>query len=270
MAASMAHRGPDGISAWADGPVGLAHCAMHTTPEAEHERQPLADPLSGCVITADARIDNREELLRILRPTPSDGEVITDVDLILAAYLRWGTSAPEHLVGDFAFAVWDPREQHLFCTRDHIGIKPFYYHLDGKTLYFGSEIKAIRSVAGPGFDINEERVAEFIAKQAISPDSTFFVNIYRLPSSHSLVVRTDGRHDIKRYWALDPDKETAFATDEDEWFLRHHALRWLSLSVRCMHGKRHQAIDRYRTRQHPHRPFWVRRRRRVCIQLGTG
>jgi len=215
MAASMAHRGPDGISAWADGPVGLAHCAMHTTPEAEHERQPLADPLSGCVITADARIDNREELLRILRPTPSDGEVITDVDLILAAYLRWGTSAPEHLVGDFAFAVWDPREQHLFCTRDHIGIKPFYYHLDGKTLYFGSEIKAIRSVAGPGFDINEERVAEFIAKQAISPDSTFFVNIYRLPSSHSLVVRTDGRHDIKRYWALDPDKETAFATDEE-------------------------------------------------------
>jgi len=215
MAASMAHRGPDGISAWADGPVGLAHCAMHTTPEAEHERQPLADPLSGCVITADARIDNREELLQTLRPTPSDGQVITDIDLILAAYLKWGTSAPEHLIGDFAFAIWDPRERHLFCARDHIGVKPFYYHADGKSFYFATEIKAIRATSESRFDLNEERVAEFIAKQAISPDSTFFANIHRLPSAHSLIVHSDGRHEVKRYWSLDPDRETVFATDEE-------------------------------------------------------
>ena len=206
MATSMAHRGPDGISVWADGPVGLAHCAMHTTPEAVHERQPLVDSLSGCVVTADARIDNRDDLLRELKVAPADGEVITDIDLILAAYLRWGTAAPEHLIGDFAFAIWDPREQHLFCARDHIGIKPFYYHADSKTFYFGTEIKAIRAVAEQRFEINEERVSEFIAKQSIDGESTFFISIHRLPSAHSLLVRSDGTRNLKRYWSLDPER----------------------------------------------------------------
>ena len=215
MAASMAHRGPDGIGVWAEGPVGLAHCAMHTTPEAEYERQPLVDALSGCVVTADARIDNRDELLAKLKVVPADGEVITDIDFILAAYLRWGTSAPEHLIGDFAFAIWDPREQHLFCARDHIGINPFYYYAGPDFFVFGTEIKSLFVYPEVPREINDDRAAEFITRQPIDPEATMFQGILRLPPAHGMIVRRDGSRRSWRYFQFDPDYELVLSSDEE-------------------------------------------------------
>lgn len=212
MVASMAHRGPDGLCADTGDGFALGHCAMHTTPEAMRERLPMRHPETGVVLTADARIDNRDELTALLDLKDAHP---TDADLLLHAYLKWGRSAPEHLIGDFAFAIWDPRDRTLFAARDHIGVRPFYYHAGRDAFYFASEIKAIRAAAGTRFGINEDRVAEYIARQALTPDATFFAGIHRLPPAHSLTLGADGFLRVERYWALDPDYETVYATDAE-------------------------------------------------------
>ena len=106
MTAAAPHRGPDGVRHWVDGNAGLAHQAFHVTPESVRERQPLASADGRLTLVADARIDNRDELIRALagEGLPADP---TDADLILAAYRRWREACPERLLGDFVFAVWD-------------------------------------------------------------------------------------------------------------------------------------------------------------------
>ncbi len=123
------HRGPDGAGFWIGRGVGLAHRLLRNTPESSEESQPMTNG-RGFWMTADCRIDNREELKREFqsRGIWVPGSVYPDAAYILMAYELWGEEAPNHLLGDFAFVLWDERKQKLFCARDHIGIKPFVYH----------------------------------------------------------------------------------------------------------------------------------------------
>src|SRR5438876_9538250 len=115
---TMAYRGPDALNVWIDGHVGFGHTMLRTTREAESERQPCS--LDGeCWITADCRVDGREDLIQALlargRKFVKDAP---DPELILHAYAVWGTECVLHLIGDFAFAIWDGRNRRLFCARD--------------------------------------------------------------------------------------------------------------------------------------------------------
>ena len=118
----IAHRGPDGSGVWLDGSVGIAHRMLWTTPESLHEKLPLVNKTGELAITADARIDNRDELFASLNFNGRPRETIADSELILAAYEKWGESCPERLLGDFAFAIWNGRKKKLFCARDPVGM----------------------------------------------------------------------------------------------------------------------------------------------------
>ncbi len=220
MTAAMAHRGPDGCRVWQSGAVGLGHCAMHTTPEAHYERQPETDATGRLAITADARIDNRDALRRRLRPA-APGGVVTDAALILAAYEKWGVDCCRHLIGDFAFAIWDASRQQLVCARDPLGIRPFYYYGDPNVFAFGTEIKALLSLDAVPSRINEVRIAEYLAKTGTNPEITFYRDVLRLPPAHVLVVHRDGRTQMHRFWSLNPEHECRLPTDEayEERFL---------------------------------------------------
>ena len=124
MLESLAHRGSDGADLWSEGPVGLGHRMLWTTPESVHEKLPLLNHTGDVVLTADARIDNRDELLAVLGLTACPPAQVADSQLILAAYEKWGEHCPEKLLGDFAFALWDGRKQILFCARDTSGSSP--------------------------------------------------------------------------------------------------------------------------------------------------
>ena len=128
MVETISHRGGDGSSVWTEGPIGLGHRMLHTTPESLHEKLPLVSDSHDLTITADARIDNREELWTALGFSGSPHVEVADSQLILASYERWGERCPEKLLGDFSFAIWDRRKQVLFCARDHYGVRPFNYH----------------------------------------------------------------------------------------------------------------------------------------------
>src|SRR5215210_5144809 len=97
MLESMAHRGPDGAGVWSEGSVGLCHLMLHTTPESLEEKLPLVLGGGNFVLTADARIDNRDELLAVL-DLDNAREDVGDSELILAAYAKWGERCPERLL----------------------------------------------------------------------------------------------------------------------------------------------------------------------------
>jgi asparagine synthase (glutamine-hydrolysing) len=215
MASLLERRGPEGTHIWGIGPAGLGHTLLATIPEALAERLPLADGASGCVITADVRLDNRAELLEALR-LEDLAATVGDAGLVLAAYLRWDTACVEHFLGDFAFAIWDARQRRLFCARDHFGLRPLYYHHSaGHFFAFASAPRAILVLPQTPYRLNEGRIADFLVSQleGIDKTSTFFEEVYRLPPAHALTVTPEGLR-LWQYWTLQPQPELQLPSDE--------------------------------------------------------
>ena len=183
MTEFMAYRGPDVQDIWVDGNVGFGHALLRTTSESLGEQQPCS--LDGEVwITADARIDNRAELIEKLNSS-IDLKTVTDVELILRAYQVWEEDCVKHLLGDFAFAIWDSRVQRLFCARDHFGVKPFYYARVGNSLIFGNTLNGVRIHPQVSDELNDLAIADFLLfgyNQEL--DTTTFADIQRLPPAH--------------------------------------------------------------------------------------
>jgi len=198
---ALDHRGPDGSGRALDGPTALGHQRFVTTPEARFGSMPM--PADGLYLTADARIDNRDELCRAL-PVDTDG-VVTDADLIRAAYERWGRDCPKRLVGAFAFALWDADAERLFCARDHAGIRPFYYANCSDAFVFGSELSAVWNHDAVAPTVDETAVGEYLVGLPLDPTRTFAEGVARLPPGHSLAVSEDGVS-VERYWQPDPSR----------------------------------------------------------------
>lgn len=222
MITRLRHRGPDDSGIWTDGAIGFGHCMQHTTPEAQQATLPRYDPDSACVITADARLDNRDELITTLR-LPRDPEYVhTDSDLILAAYHKWKRQCTDYLLGDFAFAIWDGRRQELFCARDHFGVRPFYYYFSRNCFVFASEIKALICLTDVPRRLNEVCVADYLVPILEDKAITFYRGIRRLPPAHAMMVDASGL-DCTRYWQLDPRLRVRYTTTEQyEAAFREH------------------------------------------------
>jgi asparagine synthase (glutamine-hydrolysing) len=214
MTASLAHRGPDGAGTWSMTSVGLGHRLLWTTPESLLEKQPLSNETGDFILTADARIDNRDELLAALGLSGYLPDQVTDSHLILAAYIKWGESCTEKLLGDFAFAIWDRRKSHLFCARDHFGIKPFFYYRSDQAFAFASEIKALLCLPEVPRRLNEVRISDYLAPMLEDKAITFYQDIWRLPPGHVLTVSPQNIQ-LRAYWSLDPSGELRLGSDEE-------------------------------------------------------
>ena len=184
---AIAHRGPDGIRQWISGPIGLGNLKLQTTPESVQEKQPLSNADASLCLTLDGRIDNRLELRQALDSKGFQPREDSDAELVLRAYECWGEDCPSHLLGDFAFAIWDARKQQMFCARDHVGVRPFYYHHSASLFVFGSEIRAVLALAAVPQRLNESRVVDFLVEQLDREDEecTFYQDVLRLPAGHS-------------------------------------------------------------------------------------
>jgi asparagine synthase (glutamine-hydrolysing) len=187
---------------------------LWTTPESLREELPLINKSGNLVITADARIDNRNELIASLGLSGRPHEELTDSELILGAYEKWGEDCPKKLLGDFAFAVWDQRRQLMFCARDHIGVKPFYYYLSHEVFAFGSEIEALLRVPEVPRRLNEARVADLLVHNVGEKTATFYEEMFRLTPAHRMVVGRD-KISTAPYWAPDPSREIRLRSDEE-------------------------------------------------------
>lgn len=203
----MAFRGPDAQQTWHKENIGLGHTLLRTTLEQEREQQPLT--LSDRVwIVADVRLDGRKDLVVALL---ARGRVITenapDVELVLHAYHVWDTACVEHLQGDFAFIIWDERQQRLFCGRDQFGIIPFYYAQVNNTLICSNTLNCIRLHPQISTDLNQQAVGDFLTRgMNMEWSTTIFDDIHRLPPANTLTWQA-GQLDtqkltIQKYWQL--------------------------------------------------------------------
>jgi asparagine synthase (glutamine-hydrolysing) len=194
-------RGPDARGIWLDGAVGFGHTLLKTTPESEHECQPLR--LNDTWIVADCRVDARLELISELQARGQHKiEEAADIELILRAHHVWGEDCLQHLLGDFAFAIWDGPRRRLFCARDQMGVKPFYYAHLKSCLIFSNTLDCVRQHPSVSGRLNDLAIADFLLFDMIrEPGCTSFADIRRLPSAHSLV---SGEHgvSVRRYWTL--------------------------------------------------------------------
>ena len=135
---------------WAEGEVGLGEARLWLTDMTEKPRSgsmPMRDEQRELVLAWDGRLDNTEDLLTSLGRGQSRA-ALTDEALVLEAYARWGVTCIEHLLGDFAFVLWDGRAHRLFAATDHFGLRPLHYAFDGCSLVVASRIgQVLRSRA---------------------------------------------------------------------------------------------------------------------------
>jgi len=230
MVGAVEKRGPDGSHVWFGGQAALGHALLATTPASLLETLPLTHAESGCTITADVRLDNREALITALGLSGA-GNDVGDGGLILRAYLKWGEDCTDHLIGDFAFAIWDPRRNALFAARDHMGIRPLYYGRGRNgSIVLATTCEAILASGLFERSINERRVADFLGGLVLADHvSTFFEGIDRLPPAHRLTVQ-NGETLIERYWTLQPPPPLHLRDD------REYAEAFLAVfeeAVRC-------------------------------------
>jgi len=213
MSRVMSHRGPDATGSWCEKQAGLIHLMLGTTPESAHEKFPLLGQSGNLVLTADGRIDNRDELLGVFDGLNGRDVPPGDGHLILAAYEKWGERAVEHLIGAFSFAIWDRRRQVLFCARDHFGVKPFYYYYNpNRGFFFASEIKALLCQAGVPCRLNETRLADYLLDFTEDKTDTFYKDIYRLAPSSTLTLDRSGLS-VRHYWEPDPSRKIRLKSD---------------------------------------------------------
>ena len=217
MLNELNHWNADHKDVWVNGSTGLGCLMLYNTPESQHEKLPLHDVVTNLCITADARIDNRDELYPHLHMSSPTEKSLPDSSMLLRLYKTYGEDCVKYLVGDFAFAIWDEQEQKLFCARDHMGVKPFFYYSDDHFFAFATEKKGLLCLPG----INKTIDKQFFYNQVIWPpvqaaDTTLHANIKRLPPAHSLTFYPAGRRLVlSNYWSLDPCRETKLARNED-------------------------------------------------------
>lgn len=209
--------GHDGVDVWREGTAALGHQMLHITPESLQEKLPWQDEVTGLVITADARLDNREELLAALAISPQTGQEISDSQLILKAYIKWGDRCPQKLLGDFAFAIWDTRNQKLFCARDIIGTRPFYYYSSNNLFVFASDINGVLAHSIVPRQYNESLLGAYLLQKDITFAQkylTFYERVYKLPPAHCLTL-TPTKEEIKSYWSPENVSQIELASEAE-------------------------------------------------------
>ena len=196
----LSFRGPDAQEIWVDGPVGLGHALLCHANESVHEHQPAT--IDGRTwVTADVRLDARRELVEALR---SGGREVTlcdpDVQLLLHSYDVWGEACVDHLIGDFVFAIWEARQQQIFCASDHFGIKPLYFAQTGHSFIFSNTLECLRLHPAISNRLNDAAIADFLLfGMNYDPASTSFADIRRLPRAHTLRWSHAGLQ-FREYW----------------------------------------------------------------------
>lgn len=202
MTDALAFRGPDAQRIWIDGQVGLGHTLLATVDDFPEPAQPCS--VDGRTwIVADARIDGRADLVARLSAKANVALAkASDPELILHAYAAWGGACVDHLIGDFAFVIWDGAHRRLFGVRDHFGVKPLYYAQIAGWVLVSNTIDSLRLHPQVSGKLNESAVGDFLLfGELVEPTTTVFADIQRVPAAHSFSCGAGGVS-IDRYWSL--------------------------------------------------------------------
>jgi asparagine synthase (glutamine-hydrolysing) len=201
MNRQITHRGPDDDGYFVVGNVGLAMRRLSII-DLKTGHQPIANEDESIWLVFNGEIYNHMELRAELERAGHRFRTRSDTETIVHLYETYGRDCVRYLRGMFAFAIWDGRRKTLFAARDRVGIKPFYYRWDGKSLLFGSEIKTILAYPSVRAEFNVGALAEYLAFGYLAGSQTMFAGIDKLLPGHTLEVDAAGQKTTERYWDL--------------------------------------------------------------------
>ncbi len=208
----------DNINIWKNDNIFLGCHAQWITPESIGEQLPYYDYERQLAITADAIIDNRDDLFTMLQIDQEHRKSMPDSKLILLAYYKWGEEMPKKLLGDFAFMIWDEKEHKLFGARDFSGARTLYFYRNESKFAFSTTIEPLFTLPYVDKELNEEWLAEFIAiptmVEAVDMFSTVYKSIQQIPPSHSITVK-DGKVSFSRYCTIEVNETLKLKSNEE-------------------------------------------------------
>jgi asparagine synthase (glutamine-hydrolysing) len=200
MSAFVAHRGPDDVGHFVDGGVALGHRRLAIIDLSSAGHQPMTTPSGRTTIVYNGELFNYLELREELRATGRAFTSRSDTEVVLAAYEIWGEACVERFNGQFAFVLWDRKEQRLFAARDRFGVKPLYWYQRGDLFAAASEIKALLGHPDIRPAVSYPALSEYFTFQNIFSDLTLFEGVRLLPPGSTLTVECGKAPRQRRYW----------------------------------------------------------------------
>ncbi|MEL6534035.1 MAG: asparagine synthase (glutamine-hydrolyzing) [Bacteroidota bacterium] len=207
MRDSMHHRGPDGAGSefFQDHRVALGHRRLSIIDLTEDGRQPMTNEDGTLWLVFNGEIYNFQGLRTELEALGHTFRSQTDSETLIHGYEAWGLDLLQRIEGIFSFALWDDTKQELLLVRDRVGIKPLYYHYNGKQLYFASELKGIVTDEEVPRKVDWESVADYLMYRFIPQPRTIYQGIQKLPPGHYLRFSlASGDPILAPYWQLEP------------------------------------------------------------------
>ncbi len=231
MADSIRHRGPDGSGYYRDLFVSLGHRRLSII-DVRDGRQPMSNEDGSLWITYNGEIFNHAELRPALERAGHQYHTRCDTETILHAYEQYGTDCVTRFRGMFSFAVWDKNARTLFCARDRLGKKPFYYYWDGQLFVFASEIKALLAHPAVSPRFEESLLSEYLNFGYCAGEQTLFSGIRKLMPGHWLLLTPDDLQ-IRQYWEI-PCPAGHETRDDQSWIAECRARLEEAVRTRLM------------------------------------
>ena len=183
--------GPDRSEIVVSESIGLVHVLMRMTPEDQFDRQPWRGA-SGSLITADVRLDNRDDVLARIGIPPREAMAWPDSRVLLAGWEKLGDNIWPMLRGPFAVAIWDPRSRTLTLARDHLGLNVVMWHRSDRFFAFATMPNGLFALDDVPRELSEEKLADFLVLNHADHVTTVYRNVFRVPPAHVMQVKSDG------------------------------------------------------------------------------
>ncbi len=202
MTKSIAHRGPDDEGYHIAGALGLGFRRLSII-DLEGGHQPMSDLEESVWVVFNGEIYNFPELKRELESFGHVFRTKCDTEVIVHGYKQWGDEVLNHLNGMFGLAIWDARKERLVIARDPFGIKLIYYKIDGNSVYFGSEIRAVAAGTNESADIDPSSVNLFLRYRYTPSPYTVFKGVRKLAAGTMLTFEK-GTYNLRRWYSYKP------------------------------------------------------------------
>jgi asparagine synthase (glutamine-hydrolysing) len=219
MTDRIRHRGPDAEGFYTDAHAFLGHRRLSIVDLATGQ-QPMTQESGDLFLIYNGEIFNHAALRPELESAGHRYRSRSDTEMILHAYEQYGPACLEKFRGMFAFALWDARRRRLFCARDRLGIKPFYYYWDGRLFAFASEIKALFEHPDISPALEESALPEYLAFGHVNSEGTMFRGIRKLMPGHWLTLDIGGgapKLDVRQYWDVPAPPDRPERRDDRSW-----------------------------------------------------
>jgi asparagine synthase (glutamine-hydrolysing) len=199
MTDAMRHRGPDSAGFFVESPIGLGHRRLSIIDLSSAANQPFFDHSGRYAMVFNGEMYNYEEVKRQIPEYPF--VTTSDTEVLMAAFIKWGTDCLRLFRGMYAFAIWDRQEQELYMARDRMGVKPFYYFLNDDKFIFASEIRSILGTNEVPRKLDHAALLEYFSYQSVTGCCSIISGIRQLEAGTWMKVTKDGI-EKKTYWDL--------------------------------------------------------------------